>query len=579
MKRFIRLVTIGALALVAGCSSTKVFHSAFDDITQDTRSTIGDFSTYRQLITLNGLMPMHVPGMLFYEPTSAVPSWAPRFLQAESPALLVGISPKRSMVVEARYDATDPEQAVAAAQKAYQGVRGMAVNAVAARLRQAMLDALSQAKDEEQARALARHLNFKGDKPTPAEIASHRQLAFGEAEAARKRLLEAQEQFSSSLGHNIMVARWTKKEEFQGVAKVFDLVGLGTGRQFEESGVLILAGIRVVSTFFGEDFACMARHASQNPGQWDQIKRAGVTVNMIQARAVGYVSDLDVANTLALSLDVSKEQLSQLIKDGLLESAGLGSKVRAEALVASAMGVSNFGRMVKPVIGQRKTRFYPAVRQDEELEEELTGKHEQYVTVSVTRAQFDREMLERMAAAATDAMCNEELEPKRSLTETVARARRRIEMSAAEAANVMVAWPDNPGHHAEIRDGLLSTLQGTREALARCSQRITQLDADVAAAQGEAMRAGPDRREAASYAVRIASLRREQAAAPLVAALRDIDKGIYGVRQKLRDAGQTLDEMRDQRKEVDQIAAALGTIASDLKVVPTMRLEAACAVL
>src|SRR5262245_27913389 len=96
-----KLALAAAFAL-AGCSSTKVFHSAFDDITHDTRATVGDFSTYRQLITLNGLMPMHVPGMLFYEPSAGIlPGW----LQKESPGLLVGISPKRSMVVEATYKA------------------------------------------------------------------------------------------------------------------------------------------------------------------------------------------------------------------------------------------------------------------------------------------------------------------------------------------------------------------------------------------------------------------------------------------------------------------------------------------
>ncbi|HKU46928.1 MAG TPA: hypothetical protein VJQ58_08590, partial [Burkholderiales bacterium] len=368
MNRF-ALVVVG-LAL-AGCSSTKVFHSALEDITQETRSTVGDFSTYRQLITLNGLMPMHVPGMLFYEPTS---SWLPSWLQRESPALLVGISPKRSMVVEAKYEAEDPAGAVATAQANYRKLRGKAVSAVAAQLRVSMLGALAkatQAQNEERVRMLARQLRFADEKPDPKLIADAQAAAFADAQAARQDLQTAQDDFSADLGDNVMVARWTKKEGFEGVARIFDLIGLGSGREFEENGVVILAGIRVLNTFFGEDLFCMVRHGRGSDGQKQHMRRVGITVNMIQAKAVGYVSDVDVTSTLALSLDMTKEQLNGLMKDGLLDTAGSGAQVKADALITTAMGVSNFGRMVNPAVEQRKTRFYPAALQVEELEEEL----------------------------------------------------------------------------------------------------------------------------------------------------------------------------------------------------------------
>lgn len=569
---------IVALAL-AGCSSTKVFHSAFEDITQETRSTVGDFSTYRQLITLNGLMPMHVPGMLFYEPTASwVPNWFPGWLQPrESPGLLVGISPKRSMVVEAKYVAKDPDQAVAKAQRAYQGLRTKAVLAVAARLKVALLDALSQEKDEERIRALGRHLNFTQDKPSAQDIAAMKKTAAEEAERLRGELYAAQAAFSADLGPNIMVARWTKKEGFQGVAKIFDLIGLGSGREYEESGVVILAGIKVLNTFLGEDLFCMVRNARHNPAQWEHMKRVSITVNMIQAQAVGYVSDVDVASTLALSLDISKEQLSGLLKDGLLEAAGAGAKIKAETLVSTAMGVSNVGRMVDPAVDHRKTRFYPAVEQIEELQEELDSKRGgKYVTVSVTRAQFTESMLLGLAAAASDKICSEELEPQRTLTETVARAKRRIEISASEASHAMAAWPDNPGHHKLIREELIGTVEGMRNALVRCAGRIAKIDGEVSDALRNAMDASSDARDANRLGVRIASLKRDQAAGPILAELKGISERIYGIREKVRLMDKRMQEARDPQKEIEEVASALGVKASGLKVAPTKNLVLAC---
>ncbi|HJT60491.1 MAG TPA: hypothetical protein VJ797_02340 [Burkholderiales bacterium] len=573
---------LGIVALtLAGCSSTKVFHSAFEDITQETRSTVGDFSTYRQLITLNGLMPMHVPGMLFYEPTASwVPNWFPSWLQPrESPGLLVGISPKRSMVVEARYVAKEPDEAVAKAQDAYQTLRNKAVLAVAARLKVALLETLSQAmdeKDEERIRALTRQLNFTQDKPSAQDIATMKKTATEEAERLRGELYAAQAAFSSKLGPNIMVARWTKKEGFQGVAKIFDLIGLGAGREYEESGVVILAGIKVLNTFLGEDLFCMVRNARHNPAQWEHMKRVSITVNMIQAQAVGYVSDVDVASTLALSLDISKEQLSRLLKDRLLDAAGAGARIKAETLVSTAMGVSNVGRMVDPAVAYRKTRFYPAVEQIEELQEELDSKRgAPYVTVSVTRAQFTESMLQGLAAAATDKICSEELEPQRTLTETVARAKRRIEISASEASHAMAAWKDNPGHHKLIREELIGTVEGMRNVLVRCADRIAQIDGEVSDALRNAMNASSDA-DAKRLGVRIASLKREQAAGPILAELKGISEGIYDIREKVRRMDKRMQEPRDPQKEIEEVASVFGVKASGFKVAPTKDLVRAC---
>jgi hypothetical protein len=566
MNRF-ALVVVG-LAL-AGCSSTKVFHSALEDITQETRSTVGDFSTYRQLITLNGLMPMHAPGMLFYEPTS---SWLPTWFQRESPGLLVGISPKRSMVVEARYDAKDPEGSVAKAQQAYQELRTKAVASVAARLRVAMLTSLSQAvqaKDDEKIRLLVSRLNFEHDQPTLAQVAPVQRTAIAEAERLRLELGAAQSAFSTKVGDNIMVARWTKKEGFEGVARIFDLIGLGTGREFEENGVVILAGIRVLNTFFGEDLFCMVRHARGNDAQWEHMKRVSITVNMIQARAVGYVSDVDVANTLALSLDMTKEQLNRLMKDGLLDSAGNGAQVKADALITTAMGVSNFGRMVNPTVHNRKTRFYPAAVQVEELEEELDPRRgSSYVTVSVTRAQFNDAMLRGLADAANDTMCNEELEPQRTLTETVARAKRRIETSASEAANAMATWKDNPGHKKVIGDGLIGAVEHTRSALELCEPTIARLDSAVSEALRGAMNSPSD---AARFNVRIKNLERERAGAPIVEALKAISDAVYKVYDKVRGT--------PAQSNLDELAQTLGVRAKDFKVSQTVvDLRRACGV-
>ena len=534
-----KLALVAAFAL-AGCSSTKVFHSAFEDITQETRATVGDFSTYRQLITLNGLMPMHVPGMLFYEPAAG-------WFRNDSTGLLVGISPKRSMVVEARYDATDPETAVAEAQQSYQSLRSKAVSAVAARLRVAMLD-----------------LNLSKNPPDADDIARKREEAIVESDRLRKEL-EAEQAAFSRLGHNIMVARWTKKEEFKGVAKLADLVGMGSGRQFEESGVLILAGIRVLNAYFGEDLFCMARHARGSAAQWDHMKRISIAVNMIQARAVGYVSDLDVGHTLALSLDVSKEQLDQLLKDGLLAGAGEGAKIRAEALVASAMGISNFGRMVKPTVDQRKTRFYPAARQVEELEEELEGR-DKYVTVSVTRVQFTEKMLHGLANAATDTICNEELEPGRSLTETVAKTRRRIEISASAAANILGLGKAELPQAALIRRTLNGKLASARAAADACRARIAEIDQDVTDALAAEMMATDVDRESRRYKVRIRKLERDQDAARLMAFLNAISDQVYEAHKGLRVAEALQREGRDPSPQVRRVALALGVKDEEAKL-------------
>jgi hypothetical protein len=549
-----KLLLVIVTALLAGCSSTKVFHSAFDDITQDTRSTPGDFSTYRQLITLNGLMPMHAPGMLFYEPTSSLPEW----MQSESPALLVGISPKRSMVVEARYDAGEaPEASVEAAQKSYQAVRAKAVAAVAARLRVAMFDALSKETDENKVKALKRTLNLSED-TTTAQIEKLKSDAVSSAELARTELDGAQADFSSALTHNVVVARWTKKEDFHGMAKLADLIGLSSGRQFEESGVLILAGIRVLNTFFGEDLFCMARNAKRNPGQWEHMKRVSITVNMIQASAVGYVSDLDVSHTLALSLDMSKDQLAQLFKDGLLEAAGTGAKYKAEALVASAMGVSNFGRMVKPQISQHKTRFYPAARQVEELEEELRGAKGHYVTVSVTRAQFTEQMLEALAAAATDTVCNEELEPDRSLMETVARTRRRIEMSVSEASNLLGSGKSELPGAPIVRAALNEKLASTRAALQGCEVRIAEIDRDVTDAIVDEMVAPSKDRDARRYRVRVRKLEREEDSVALMDFLNGVSNELRDVTKELRAAAALGPDSRQAFVQVLRVAQMLG---------------------
>jgi predicted nucleic acid-binding Zn-ribbon protein len=115
-----------------------------------------------------------------------------------------------------------------------------------------------------------------------------------------------------------------------------------------------------------------------------------------------------------------------------------------------------------------------------------------------------------------------------------------------------------------------------RNTLVRCADRIAKIDGEVSDALRNAMNASSDARDANRLDVRIASLKRDQAAGPILAELKGISDRIYGIREKVRLMDKRMQEARDPQKEIEEAASALGVKASGFKVAATTNLLLAC---
>lgn len=395
--RKLQLVLAGTAFVLAGCAGRPVMHSAFDDITSEPQVTKTPLVTYRNVISLNGLMPLHVPGMLFLEPQDAGSAGS----GDKSPSLLLAVSPKRSMVVQATYAESDAASKVKTLQTAYLTLRGAAIAEVAARIHYGLLEALKQTPGDD---TIRQALGFSAESATPVNVSAQVAKAGADLAVAQKTLADARNALFSGLDDNMVIANWTRKDQFQGLASVLPFLQANASRDSTASGVLILGGVRVVNVMFGEDLYCMAQNAQSNPAQWAQLRNVSVTTNLVQAQAVAYVSDLDVTNSLAASLKLTQQQLQALLKSG---KAGLGNSAEslsASALVASAMSVSNVGRLVNPTIQSWSFRFFPPRTQVADLKAEFEDANH-YITVDVTRAQFTNRLLGVLAKAAHDVRC------------------------------------------------------------------------------------------------------------------------------------------------------------------------------
>ena len=429
MKRELLAAVVTTLALLSGCAGTPTIHGAFEGIANETQNSDTSLIKFHNLITLNGLMPLHVPGMLFLEPGASTASSA-----ASPPSLLIGISPKRSVIVDARYPEPTARDDVKSVQDAYLAVRAAAIAQVAQNLKVELIKQLQdQQLNSENRDLIVKALNLNNAADAKGDVAATElKTAQQELASDNKSLAEKLETFAESVKDNMVVLNWTKDNEYKGLLSHLSFLQANGGGATEQRGVLILAGLRVVNTLFGEDLYCMAANAGSNGGQAEKLKMMSITTNLIQAQAVGYVSDLTASETLSASLGISEQTLQDLVNSGAIPKDAQ-KKFSASALIASAMEVSNFGRMSDPEITARPYRFFPARRESEDLVREI-NEASHYITVSVTRAQLTDGVIAALEKSAKDIKCAElDATPDRTLGKQARAAHGRLATEIAEA--------------------------------------------------------------------------------------------------------------------------------------------------
>jgi len=188
------------------------------------------------------------------------------------------------------------------------------------------------------------------------------------------------------------------------------------------------------------------------------------------------------------------------------------------------MSVSNVGRLADPEVVKHRFRFFPADREVSDLVREY-GDANGYVTISVTRAQFGKPLLDALVQGAHHVNCGAEyLEPGVSMAETAERSVADTSEFVADAVNsidrLMASSKDNVEVGTNAVRALARLDGGARQELRYNEYAIDRADGKVAAALSSALAAKtPSARAILSDEVGIQRLERDRLAAPILCRL------------------------------------------------------------
>jgi hypothetical protein len=180
----------------------------------------------------------------------------------------------------------------------------------------------------------------KGDKQALKALQDERDgvvKALHEAEGA---LTKAQDDaLDATMIEGLIIARWTSTKDF---SSSLDLgsdanASASAASNSKQSGYVLLAGARVSTLFFGEDFAKALK--STSPEFKGLIGEVGVTSYLLQSKGVIYSNSLDVSRSLSVLLELEAEKVAKDPKE-LLKYV---DKVRLASYLSAAESISNRG--------------------------------------------------------------------------------------------------------------------------------------------------------------------------------------------------------------------------------------------
>ena len=359
-------------------SSKGAFRSAFDDITSDAKYIHGSLMDYESVLSLNGMMPLQLPGMYFEDPIGEVRSGN------ASPSLMTGISPKMSFRVVQTFDPVylcenksgntdqkcsevDAKEIAARIRNAYLRVRPLTVQLVALRIKHALAESLRMHPENKKAAKIvadALDLKITDGKVAPDDLDQKIRKLDGYIKTAKGKLDAANETLNTLSGaSNVIVTRWTKGKKSGGSLGIGSFAGAGGSSQATESGILILAGIRTISLHAGEDFVDMLKDSDDSNGllKKDYFSKIGIVTYVLQAKALCSISEFDAERALQIHLNLSRKTF----KDAL---AIAKISVDIDAYIASATNLFSSSSVSSP-----KTVFQPYCFTPEAHRKMITG--------------------------------------------------------------------------------------------------------------------------------------------------------------------------------------------------------------
>jgi len=342
-------------------SGKGAFRSAFDDITSDAKYIHGSLMDYESVLSLNGMMPLQLPGMYFEDPIGEVRSGN------ASPSLMTGISPKMSFRVVQTFDPVylcenksgntdqkcsevDAKEIAARIRNAYLRVRPLTVQLVALRIKRALAESLRMHPENKNATKIAAEvldLKITDGKVAPDDLDQRIEELDGYIKTAKEKLDAANETLNTLSGaSNVIVTRWTKEKKSGDSLDIGSFAGAGGSSKATESGILILAGIRTISLHAGEDFVDMLKNPKGLVTK-DYFSKIGTVTYALQAKALCSISEFDAERALQIHLNLSRETF----KDAL---AIARISVDIDAYIASATNLFSSSSVSNPT-----TEFQP----------------------------------------------------------------------------------------------------------------------------------------------------------------------------------------------------------------------------
>ena len=329
------LILSFAVAGTAGCASPRSLVDSFEVLTNETQRD-GFLKVPQSLIaSINGMLPHADTGLSFYRKHS------------RTAATAIGISADQSFRVVSVVpgtESTDPTAAVQAVRKSILETRTAAIQAIAARLK--ILEAKARNQTADQISALS-------------DAAQEKEEAFTES------LNAAVEAVKDS---GVIVARWDSTQQASASASADSLLSLGISKGQKLSGFVILDGLRHSTLFVGPD---IWRYDPPVNEDWQLFelrfpyffslwrtpfigryvkKDVGLVTHIVQTKALAYLQDANLEQSLQANLDVSPKDLKDLSAAVLA-----AEKVKVAALLQRVESLSNIGlvqgieRSVEPI--------------------------------------------------------------------------------------------------------------------------------------------------------------------------------------------------------------------------------------
>lgn len=385
-----------------GCAADPpVMSSAFDSLTSESVSESTALMNYRTFISISGLAPPHVVGMMVHSPGTLSPGHA------------IGISPKWSFFLESDYSAPSGATGVASAR----GVRALYLNAQASaakvaetQLLYAVADrSLTQAGQKATAAEQTEVLNAAAQalaiscpgscdmaaiKQAKTDLKSRLDTAIAEAKTAASALDEAVD------ANNVIITRWTG-----GVTSASNVsiafVNAGETQTRQLTGIAIFRGIHTRYLFAGEDFLDMVNgFTGKGTGTTEKLAMAGLLSQasiasfVVMADEVEYISDQELQQQISLGASIPLTSIQAL--KAMLKADPTLAKLDLDATRMTSTVLGNSGRLGHPSIKTKGFCFWPPPAHQDFLLQQMNADNK-YVTVFAIRSQL--KLYETMLAA------------------------------------------------------------------------------------------------------------------------------------------------------------------------------------